>query len=164
MNQSPAIARTAGFTGHGGVVKREQSGMTLTGNATMVLFRPKSGISCAAQSVIMLSAQDNFMNRRRFLRSIAGMAGAKALAPLAPLAIAPLISPGEALFFLEPSQFKYRLPGITTMQFPKAGTYPVEVDSSDWSHSRGIVCYHIADNPKSGPIHTYVWKNPKNSS
>ena len=81
--------------------------------------------------VRLSSALPNPMNRRGFLKSIASVAGAKALAPLAPLVPVQACVDVEEVKRLIPLYrvrlMKYRQLGITTVTFPKHGTYPVEV-------------------------------------
>lgn len=61
------------------------------------------------------------MNRRGFLRSIVGMAGAKVLKPLAVFA-SPVVA-SETV----------------TVTFPKPGTYVAGIDTGEWSQTRIII-------------------------
>ena len=76
------------------------------------------------------------MNRRGFLRSIASLAGVKALAPLA------------AAVAIEPLQYTFPYSHTITVEFPKPGMYPCELEVVYWGSD------HV------GAVGSYIWKNP----
>jgi len=79
------------------------------------------------------------MNRRSFLKSIAGVAGTTALAPVAALAISEPVVPMVYSVF--------------------SGRYYMGIDTA-FGQDKTVVAYYIADSSAAGPVPMYIWKNP----
>jgi len=96
------------------------------------------------------------MQRRSFLKSIASVAGVKALAPLAPLMLIPNWRTDSSIVNSKPSPEKAAMmdgnaPPIRwnvdpeevkrlIARYANEIRYPLEIDCSEWSASRTLIC------------------------